>query len=87
MRIAVGTEKEFIWNKGEKNRLLSVYRPCSCGTCSGLTKGVGYLSYSDEKGRGFTLWLENEVAFMRLRKALGRLRRLNRKLRQSRSRF
>jgi hypothetical protein len=66
----MGESADFIWNNGERNRQLSVYRPCPCGTCSSIRRGVGYLSFSDMKGRGFTVWLENEEVFQRLRDAL-----------------
>jgi hypothetical protein len=61
---------DFIWNSGEKNRQLAVYRPCPCGTCSIARKGIGYLSFSDAKGEGFTIWLANEEVFERLNGAL-----------------
>ena len=57
------------WN-GERNRPLNVYRPCPCRVCTENRKGVGYLSYSDEKGRGLTIWVDNEHVFRRLRLAL-----------------
>jgi hypothetical protein len=81
----VGGITDFVWNKGERNRQLTVYRPCACGTCSSIRKGVGYLSFSDTHGRRFTVWLENEEVFQRLRRALGQLRRANRNLRRRRS--
>jgi hypothetical protein len=62
---------DFVW-RGEKNRLLDAYRPCPCGTCSQSRRGIGYLSSSDAKGRGFTVWIENEEVFQRLSRALGR---------------
>lgn len=66
---------DFVWNNGERNRQLSVYRPCPCGTCSSTRKGVGYLSYSDANGRGFTVWIEDEKVFRRLKSALRNFRR------------
>jgi hypothetical protein len=65
---------DFIWINGEKNRQLSVYRPCPCAACSKNCKGVGYLSFSDASGRGFTIWLEDERVFRALKSALGCLR-------------
>ena len=56
--------KEILW-KGEKNRPLGVYRPCSCG-CDDAANGVGYLSGSDSKGNGFTIWIENEKNFLQI---------------------
>ena len=58
-----------VWN-GERNRRLDVYRPCPCGVCSGNCKGVGYLSYSDSRGRGFTVWIQSEEIFRRLNRVL-----------------
>jgi len=63
---------DVIWNNGEKNRTLAVYRPCPCVTCSKNLNGVGYLSSSDADGHGFTIWLEDEAVFRRLRFALRR---------------
>ena len=66
---------DFVWNNGERNRQLGVYRPCLCGTCSSIRKGVRYLSFSDTAGRGFTIWLENEEVCRRLSSALRRFRK------------
>ena len=55
------------WN-GAKDRELRVWRPCSCG-CDGA--GIGYLSGSNAKGEGFTLWLKTEVQFQALRAVFG----------------
>ena len=65
-------KREFMWN-GERNRALGVDRPCACGTCSRGTCGVGYLSYSDASGLGFTIWVEDERIFQALRRALRRV--------------
>jgi hypothetical protein len=65
----MGESADIVWN-GEKNRPLDVYRACPCGVCSKNRKGVGYVSFSDANGRGFTIWLENEKVFRRLRGAL-----------------
>jgi len=62
-----------VWNR-ERNRQLAVYRPCPRGVCLGNRKGVGYLSCSDATGRGFTIWIEEEKVFRRLRHALKRFR-------------
>lgn len=64
---------DLVWN-GESNRQLNVYRVCPCGVCSKNRKGVGYLSSSDPNGHGFTVWVENEAVFQRLRRALRHLR-------------
>ena len=74
---------EVIWN-GERNRQLNAYRPCSCGVCSKGRKGVGYLSFSNANGRGFTIWIEDERVFRRLRRALRHLREDHSSYRQSR---
>jgi hypothetical protein len=66
----MGENADFVWNNGERNRQLDVYRPCPCGTCSRTCKGIGYLSFSDSAGRGFTIWIENEEVFQRLTSAL-----------------
>lgn len=58
---------EFIW-KGEANRQFGAYRPCKCGVCSRDRKGVGYLSFSDANGNGFTIWIKREKIFQRLRR-------------------
>lgn len=69
----MGKTLDLAWN-GEKNRRLDVYRPCRCGVCSEGTRGVGYLSFSDANGHGFTVWIQNEKVFRRLKFALRRLR-------------
>lgn len=61
---------DFVWNNGERSRQLGLYRPCPCGTCSKGRKGVGYLSFSDARGSGLTVWLEDAQVFRRLRRAL-----------------
>lgn len=68
-------EDEFVWNDAERNRRLDVYRPCPCGTCSVCRRGVGYLSFSDDRGNGFTVWLQDEEVFDRLGAALNQLRK------------
>lgn len=60
---------DLIW-KGERNRRLAVYRPCQCNVCSKSSRGVGYLSFSDADGNGFTVWIEDEKVFRRLKSAL-----------------
>jgi len=64
---------DIVWD-GERNRQLDAYRACSCGVCSKSRKGVGYLSFSDARGRGFTIWIEDEMVFRRLRNAIRRFR-------------
>jgi len=61
----MGTRCDFVWD-GERNRELSVYRPCSCGICSKGRRGVAYLSSSNASGQGFTIWIENEEVVKRL---------------------
>jgi len=65
---------ELVWN-GERNREFNVYRACSCGVCWKNRKGVGYLSFSDVNGRGFTIWIEDEGVFQRLRRAFRHFRK------------
>jgi len=65
MRVSVS----FAWD-GERNRQLNVYRPCRCGICLENRMGVGYLSFSDANGRGFTIWIDDELIFRKLRNAL-----------------
>jgi hypothetical protein len=55
-----------VW-AGERNRKLGVYRPCPCRTCTEDPHGVGYLSSSDAKGHGFTVWIDSETVFRRLK--------------------
>ena len=59
----------FAW-KGERNRPLGMYRPCPCNVCLEARRGVGYLSWSDAKGHGFTMWVESEKVFRMMRRAL-----------------
>jgi hypothetical protein len=61
--------RDFAW-VGEKNRELNVYRVCRCGVCSSSRAGVGYLSFSDSDGNGFTIWIKEEEVFRRLRRAI-----------------
>lgn len=69
----MGENSALLWN-GERDRKLGAYRPCPCGICSKSRKGVGYLSFSDANGRGFTIWLESETVFRSLRNALRRFK-------------
>jgi hypothetical protein len=69
----MGESAGFIW-KGERNRQLAVYRQCQCNVCSKSSRGVGYLSFSDANGDGFTVWIEDEIVFRRLKTALRLIR-------------
>lgn len=63
-------KKRYLW-KGESNRGFGTYRPCRCG-CDyrdGVL-GVGYLSASDDDGNGFTIWIEDERIYARVKRAL-----------------
>jgi hypothetical protein len=55
--------------KGEENREVGLYRPCSCG-CGDrdpeTRDAVGYISGSDEKGHGFTIFLFKDADFKTL---------------------
>jgi hypothetical protein len=59
-----------VWEAGEANRPLGAYRVCSCGVCERSQNGVGYLSYSDAHGKGFTIWIQDERVFEMLEDAL-----------------
>jgi len=59
----------FTWN-GERNRPLRAYRPCTCNVCSRGRMGVGYISWSDADGQGFTVWIESEGIFHMMERAL-----------------
>jgi hypothetical protein len=69
----MGESADIIWI-GEKNRQLGVYRACPCGVCEKSRLGIGYLSFSDANGHGFTIWIEDEKVFRRLRHALRRFK-------------
>jgi len=63
--------QQITWDNGDESRPLNVYRPCSCG-CDfrdGI-KGVGYISGSDLKGNGFTIWIEAEDVYQRVRQII-----------------
>lgn len=66
--------KELTWD-GDEGRALALHRPCPCGCdehgAEKGSKGVGYLTGSDENGHGFTIWIENEVVYQRLAASLG----------------
>lgn len=65
---------DYCWG-GEKNRPFGLYRPCPCGVCSKSARGVGFLSWSNRAGQGFTIWITDEGVFRRLRQALYHRRR------------
>jgi len=64
------TSKQIVW-EGEENRELFLHRPCSCGcdTRDG-DHGVGYLTGSNSKGEGLTIWIESEEVFQRLKELM-----------------
>ena len=65
--------EQFVW-VGEENRRLKLYRPCPCGCDSREgEKGVGYISGSNEKGEGVTIWIEDEEVFRRLQVLMGKI--------------
>lgn len=65
-------ERELVWTGGDENRPLMLKRPCPCGCdVRDGKKGVGYLTGSDENGNGFSLWIESEAAYERLRALIG----------------
>ena len=68
-------KEQFTWTNGERNRPLQICRPCPCG-CDARdngAKGVGYLTASDEKGDGFTVWIKEENVYDALEEYLRRL--------------
>jgi hypothetical protein len=67
--------REFLWEDQEQNRPLAVHQPCPCGSCMRL--GAGYISGSDAAGRGFTVWIDDEEVFDRLRVAFRRRKRVS----------
>ena len=69
----MGGSADYVWD-GERNRELSACRPCPCAVCSNH-KGVGYLSFSDARGHGLTIWIDDEEVFRRLRSALKHFRK------------
>jgi len=67
-------EQQITWDNGDESRPLNVYRPCPCG-CDARgdgIKGVGYISGSDQEGNGFTIWIENEDVYQRVRQVIGK---------------
>lgn len=59
-----GTTSDVVWWIGEKHRPLQVVRPCRC-RCEDRDghRGVGYITGSNARGHGFTLWLKDERVF------------------------
>lgn len=59
-----------LW-KGEADRAFRLQRPCSCG-CDQRDgyQGVGYLSGSDSKGNGFTMWIQSEKVYQIMAKSM-----------------
>lgn len=60
VRDARALGRVILWTGGEIGRPLRARRPCYCG-CDG--SGVGYLSTSDERGNGITLWFKTEAEY------------------------
>lgn len=55
--------------QGETHRPLQyVHAPCDCRTCSDARpdEGLGYLSMSDDQGRGVTVWITDPDVHERL---------------------
>ena len=61
-----------VW-KGEESRPARVYRFCDCSTCQSQKEDgdVGYISGSTEGGMGFTVVLNDESVYHRVREVLG----------------
>lgn len=65
---ASGTGEVVFW-KGDTGRAPRVQRPCECGCdMRDGVKGVGYLTGSDNKGNGFTVWITDEKLFKAMSK-------------------
>lgn len=60
---------EFYWPTGEKDRPVNVCRPDICDDAP--AGAVGYLSGSNPKGQGFTIWLFDERVYCLLQELLG----------------
>lgn len=59
----------YLW-KGDPGRTPRVQRPCDCGCdLRDGAKGVGYLTGSDDKGNGFSLWITDEKVYKVMEKA------------------
>jgi hypothetical protein len=64
----VQSNRSFMTWDGEKNRTLKMYRPCDCG-CDRAR--FGYLSGSDDKGNGLTIYAKSEKQYQAMRKIFG----------------
>jgi hypothetical protein len=66
-----GTYRINVWNPDDDTREndAQVYRPCLCGCSSG--DWVGYLCVSNSRGRGLTLYLDDEETYQKFRAVYG----------------
>ncbi len=66
--------KDFVWQSPneEPNHYVKVQRPCECG-CDFRDGdfGIGYLIGGLGNGKGFTIWIETEEVYQRLRELIG----------------
>lgn len=62
-----------VWYQGETDRELIARRVCECGTCQAAApKGVvGYLSGSDSRGTGFSIYIYTEKTYQALADEFG----------------
>jgi hypothetical protein len=56
-----------IWACGVPKQTVAVHRP----EIPWDSRGVGYLSGSNEKGHGFTVWVPDEESYQHLRGVVG----------------
>jgi hypothetical protein len=64
------SETEQFWQGQGDPRPLQICRPCSCGCdMRGRTTGVGYITGATDENKGFTIWIEEEETFLRLKEA------------------
>lgn len=65
--------REITWT-GEKNRETKVYLPCSCG-CDRRDgkKFLAYISGSNAKGEGFTIYLQSQKELKQARANINRV--------------
>lgn len=62
---------EYTW-RGEPNKPLTLSRPSSDELRHGC-EGVGYLTASDVRGYGFTIWIQNDTVFRQVSLVMKRL--------------
>jgi len=60
-------ETEFVWRA---RRIVAWPHIGLVSVESVCAEGIGYISFSDTRGRGFTIWLKREAVFQGIRRAL-----------------